>query len=45
LFVGLATPDKQWVVLSGGDHAALIEDTHAAFIAAIVAFMSRPTLH
>jgi len=45
LFVGLGTPDKQWVVLAGGDHAALIEDTHAAFIAAIVAFASRPTLH
>jgi pimeloyl-ACP methyl ester carboxylesterase len=44
LFVGLATPDKQWVVLAGGDHAALIEDTHAAFIAAIVSFVSRPML-
>lgn len=42
LFVGLGTPDKQWVVLAGGDHAALIEDTHPAFIAAIVAFVSRP---
>lgn len=42
LFVGLGTPDKQWVVLSGGDHAALVEDTHPAFIAAIVAFVSRP---
>ena len=45
LFTGLGTHDKQWVVLSGGDHAALIEDTHAAFVAAIVAFVSRPTLH
>jgi pimeloyl-ACP methyl ester carboxylesterase len=45
LFVGLATPDKQWVVLSGGDHAALIEDTHASFIAAIVSFVSRPVRH
>jgi pimeloyl-ACP methyl ester carboxylesterase len=43
LFTGLGTHDKQWVVLPGGDHAALIEDTHAAFIAAIVAFASRPT--
>ena len=42
LFVGLGSHDKQWVVLSGGDHAALIEDTHPAFIAAIVAFVSRP---
>jgi len=45
MFVGLGTADKQWVVLAGGDHAALIEDTHPAFIAAIVAFVSRPTLH
>jgi len=45
LFVGLATPDKQWVVLSGGDHAALIEDTHASFIAAIVSFVARPVRH
>jgi pimeloyl-ACP methyl ester carboxylesterase len=44
LFVGLGTADKQWVVLKGGDHAALIEDTHGAFIAAVVAFVSRPTL-
>lgn len=43
LFTRLGTPDRQWVVLPGGDHAALIEDTHAAFIAAIVAFVSRPT--
>jgi len=42
LFVGLGTSDKQWVVLSGADHAALVEDTHPAFIAAIVAFVSRP---
>jgi pimeloyl-ACP methyl ester carboxylesterase len=42
LFVGLGTHDKQWVVLPGGDHAALIEDTHPAFIAAIVSFLERP---
>jgi pimeloyl-ACP methyl ester carboxylesterase len=42
LFTRLGTPDRQWVVLPGGDHAALVEDTHAAFIAAIVAFVSRP---
>jgi pimeloyl-ACP methyl ester carboxylesterase len=44
LFVGLGNPDKQWVVLAGGDHAAMLEDTHAAFIAAIVAFVERPKL-
>jgi pimeloyl-ACP methyl ester carboxylesterase len=42
LFTRLGTPDRQWVVLPGGDHAALIEDTHPAFVAAIVAFVSRP---
>jgi pimeloyl-ACP methyl ester carboxylesterase len=42
LFTRLGTPDRQWVVLAGGDHAALVEDTHAAFVAAIVAFASRP---
>jgi pimeloyl-ACP methyl ester carboxylesterase len=44
LFVALGNPDKQWVVLAGGDHAAMIENTHATFIAAISSFVSRPTL-
>jgi pimeloyl-ACP methyl ester carboxylesterase len=44
LFVALGNPDKQWVILAGGDHAAMIEDTHDAFIAAIVAFAERPRL-
>jgi pimeloyl-ACP methyl ester carboxylesterase len=44
MFVGLANPDKQWVVLAGGDHAAMLEDTHEAFIAAVHAFVSRPRL-
>jgi pimeloyl-ACP methyl ester carboxylesterase len=42
LFMRLGTPDRQWVVLPGVDHAALIEDSHDAFIAAIVAFVARP---
>ena len=41
-FTSLGTADKQWVVLAGGDHAALLEDTMPAFIAAIVAFVERP---
>jgi pimeloyl-ACP methyl ester carboxylesterase len=45
LFVGLGNPDKQWVILAGGDHAAMLEDTHDAFIAAVHAFISRPHLH
>jgi pimeloyl-ACP methyl ester carboxylesterase len=43
LFTHLGTPDRQWIVLPRGDHAALIEDTHDAFIAAIISFVSRPT--
>jgi pimeloyl-ACP methyl ester carboxylesterase len=41
-FAKLGTPDKQMVVLPGADHAALIEDTHDAWIAAIVSFLTRP---
>jgi pimeloyl-ACP methyl ester carboxylesterase len=42
LFTRLGTADRQWVVLPGADHAALVEDVHPAFIAAILAFVSRP---
>lgn len=42
IFSKLATADKTWVILPGSDHAALLEDTHAAFIAAIVSFIERP---
>jgi pimeloyl-ACP methyl ester carboxylesterase len=42
LFTKLGTPDRQWVVLPGVDHAALIEDSQPAFIAAVVAFVARP---
>ena len=41
-FARLASPDKQLVVLPGADHAAQIEDTHDAWIAAIVNFLNRP---
>ena len=34
--------DKQMIMLPGGDHAAQIEDTHDAWIAAVVNFLSRP---
>ena len=37
-------PDKQMVVLPGGDHAAQIEDTHDAWIAAVVNFLNRPAV-
>ena len=42
LFTKLGTADRQWVVLPGVDHAALIEDSQPAFIAAVVSFVSRP---
>jgi pimeloyl-ACP methyl ester carboxylesterase len=43
-FARLATPDKQMVVLPGADHAAQLEDTHDAWIAAIVGFLNRPAV-
>ena len=41
LFTGLGTPDRRWVTLIGGDHAALLEDTRPAFVDAIVSFLER----
>ncbi len=45
VFAALGNADRQHVILAGGDHAALVEDTMAAFIAAIVNFIERPRLH
>lgn len=42
MFAVLGTSDKQMVVLPGADHAAQLEDTHDAWIAAIVNFINRP---
>ena len=42
LFTKLGTADRQWVSLAGADHAALVENAGPAFVAAIVAFVSRP---
>ena len=36
--------DKQMIMLPGGDHAAQIEDTHEAWIAAVVNFLARPAV-
>jgi pimeloyl-ACP methyl ester carboxylesterase len=41
-FGRLAAPDRQLVVLAGADHAAQLEDTHAAWIAAVINFLARP---
>ena len=37
----LATPDKRLVVLEGADHCAHLENTHDAWVAAVVEFLSR----
>jgi pimeloyl-ACP methyl ester carboxylesterase len=42
LFSKLANPDRAWVIIAGGDHAALLEDTQPAFVAAMVNFIQRP---
>lgn len=42
-FARLGTADKQMVELPGADHAAQLEDTHDAWIAAVANFLSRPT--
>jgi hypothetical protein len=44
LFTQLGNPDRRWIILAGGDHAALVEDTQPAFIAAIVSFLQRPKM-
>ena len=44
-FATFGSPDREWIILAGGDHAALVENTMPAFIAAIVNFIERPTAH
>ncbi|MBC7840909.1 MAG: alpha/beta fold hydrolase [Gemmatimonadaceae bacterium] len=44
VFSHLGSPDRQWIILAGGDHAALLEATLPAFIAAITNFIERPRL-
>jgi pimeloyl-ACP methyl ester carboxylesterase len=41
MFARLGTTEKQMVVLPGADHAAQLEDTHDAWIAAVAGFVSR----
>jgi len=43
-FAALGTPDRQMIVLPGADHAAQLEDTHDAWIAAVVNFVNRPAV-
>jgi pimeloyl-ACP methyl ester carboxylesterase len=42
-FARIAAPDKQMVQLPGADHVAQLEDTHDAWIAAVVNFIQRPS--
>ena len=41
-FQKIAAPQRQWTLLPGGDHAAQLEDTHEAFVSAVVEFIMRP---
>ncbi len=41
-FAKIASPQKQLTQLAGGDHAAQLEDTHAAFVSAVAEFITRP---
>jgi pimeloyl-ACP methyl ester carboxylesterase len=41
-FAQFGSPDRQWIILAGGDHAALLEKTLPAFVAAITNFIERP---
>lgn len=49
LFAGLGTPDKAWVVVPGGDHAAFLETPRPYFLAVLDTFLRRgsvlPTRH
>lgn len=41
-FSRIGTADREWIVMSGGDHASLIENMQPAFVAAVVNFLNRP---
>jgi pimeloyl-ACP methyl ester carboxylesterase len=41
LFSRLGSPDREWVVIPGGDHAAFLETPRAYFVDALVAFLGR----
>ena len=41
LFSGLGTPDRGWVVVPGGDHAAFLERPRPYFLAVVEAFLLR----
>ena len=41
-FSRLGTPDRSWVTIPGGDHAAHLETPRPRFIQALVSFLRRP---
>ena len=41
-FAALATGDREWVTIPGGDHAAFLETPRAYFLDALVGFLERP---
>ena len=41
LFSRLGDPDRAWVIVEGGDHAAHLEDCGGRFVHAVVAFLER----
>ncbi len=41
LFDGLGSPDKAWVVVPGGDHAAFLETPRPYFLSALESFLLR----
>lgn len=41
-FSRLGTPDRSWVTIAGGDHAAHLETPRPVFIHAMVSFLRRP---
>ncbi len=41
LFNGLSTPDKAWVVIPGGDHAAFLETPRPYFLSVLESFLLR----
>jgi esterase/lipase len=42
IFNGLATTDRAFVVLPASDHAAHVENSHAAFVHEVVSFLTAP---
>ncbi|WP_115558788.1 alpha/beta hydrolase [Xanthomonas dyei] len=42
LFARLGSQDRSWITLPHADHVAHVEDTHAAWVEAVVGFLRRP---